>query len=403
MSEPTGRVRQSLFLGALAVSFAQFGVVTALGDVAHHFGHVATSGSLTARVGLSGSVIGVGLAIVRAASLGALFLTGLANRLGRVGAITRWFMVGLFITVLAAASPSYWLFVLCFALARPFLSSVTALIQIVTVELSAPARRVHALSIMAAGTGIGAGLSAIVHGWVRGPSGFRILFGVAVLPLLLLTPRWRVVPEPAVHSDQLLARVGSVSRDERRYLLALSSVTFTLGMISGPAGGFAFVYGESVLLLGAHRVALIVTASGLTGLAGLLVGRSVAHRVSRQPIVVTGTILSAAGSALAYFGGRGAFVAGYLLAIGAGGLVTPAHVALSTESFRHANRAVAAGWILVAGVTGAVVGLATFGVIVNSAGGAHPLRLGALVTFLISLPSLLTLRLLPDRSRLELH
>ncbi|HEY5121142.1 MAG TPA: hypothetical protein VII84_06170, partial [Acidimicrobiales bacterium] len=58
----TDRVTIVLFLVALAAGFASFGSVTALGDVAKHFGHLSTNGSLKSHVGLSGSVLGLGLA-----------------------------------------------------------------------------------------------------------------------------------------------------------------------------------------------------------------------------------------------------------------------------------------------------------------------------------------------------
>ena len=70
-------------IAAFASGFAQFGVVAALGDVARGFGQVNVGATLADQAGLSGTDLGIGLAIMRLASLGALPITGLADRFGR--------------------------------------------------------------------------------------------------------------------------------------------------------------------------------------------------------------------------------------------------------------------------------------------------------------------------------
>ena len=70
-------------VAAFASGFGQFGVVAALGDVARGFGQVNHGATLADQAGLSGTDLGIGLAIMRLASLGALPVTGLADRFGR--------------------------------------------------------------------------------------------------------------------------------------------------------------------------------------------------------------------------------------------------------------------------------------------------------------------------------
>jgi MFS family permease len=107
---------------------------------------------------------------------------------------------------------------------------------------------------------------------------------------------------------------------------------------------------------------------------------------------------------VAYGGGKAAFVIGYMGGVAAGGLLAPALAALSTELFPHSSRATAAGWIVVAGVVGAIVGLIIFGVVGDSVHvtGAGSLRLAALLTFLPLLPLLGLLYRLPESSGMEL-
>jgi len=398
------RVTLHLALLALFAGFAQFGAVASLADVARHFGHVSPTGSLSARVGLSSSVLGLGLAVLRLASLGALPLASLADRWGRRRLLRDTLLVGLAVTAAAALSPSYWIFVACFALGRPLLSTASALLQVVTVELAGARRRVGRLAVVAAGSGAGSGLSAIVHGLIRSPSAFRWLFALAVLPAFGVAWLLRRVPEPPSRDETVLARLGRIDPEFRGRLWRVAVVVGALGLIAGPANGFVFVYGESVLHVAPSRVALMVTSASVTGLAGLLASRYLAQRWGRWRTVSLGLAVSALAATAAYGGNVTLFVAGYLLGVGAGGLVTPVLTALGTEIFPHHLRATAAGWLAVAGIVGATAGLGVFGLVGDAMHQSGPaaLRWPAVVTFLPLAWTGLALRRLPDRSGAEL-
>jgi len=383
------RVTGALFLAALVAGF----------------GHGGAHGSLQSVVGLSGSALGIGLATLRLASLAALPLAALGDRWGRTRLLQRTVVVGLVATALASLSPSYWFFVLCFALARPLLSAASALVQVITVELSSTSQRIHRLAVMAAGAGLGAGVSAVLHGVVRGPDSFRWLFALALLPALFISPVLAAVPEPshgrAAHSS---TRLGAVPRVIRGRLAVVATVAFSVGMITGPANGFAFVYGEGVLRIEPGTVSVVVALSALTGIGGLLISRRLSTLLGRRWTVAIGVLATGVTSAFAYSGGRSDFIAGYLIGVGAAGVLTPAATAISTEIFSHSHRATAAGWVVVAGVLGATTGLGLFGWVGDALHSSGPtaLRVPALVTFLPLLPTLLLLGRLPESSRMEL-
>ena len=173
-------------VAAFASGFGQFGVVAALGDVAKGFGQVSTGATLVAQAGLSGTDLGIGLAIMRLASLGALPVIGLADRLGRRRMLLATVGVGLALTALAAASPTYWWFVAIFACGRPVLAATNGLAQVTAAEQTASADRAKAVALIAAGYGAGAGVIAIVHSLAAGALGFRGVFVLALVPLALL-------------------------------------------------------------------------------------------------------------------------------------------------------------------------------------------------------------------------
>jgi MFS family permease len=278
-------------------------------------------------------------------------------------------------------------------------------VQVVTVELSSTKRRIDRLAIVSAGAGIGAGLAAIFHGLIRGPDSFRWLFALALVPILFIRPMLRAVPEPTFRSTEApLARIGAVPKGVRGRVAIVGVVVFVIGVVSGPASGFTFVYGEGVLKIRPDVVALVVTLSALTGLAGLLASRYFAKAFGRRWTVALGTVLTAFTAAVAYGGGKTAFVVGYMSGVAAGGLLAPAIAAMGTELFSHSFRATAAGWVVVAGVVGAMTGLLIFGLIGDSVHvtGAGSFRLPALLTFLPLLPLLFLLMRLPESSTMDL-
>jgi MFS family permease len=385
----------------VACGFGQFGAVSSLGDVARHFGAVGETRTVASVVGLSTTVLGLGLGILRLSSLFSMPLSALADRRGRVRMLRRLVVLGLCATALAAASPNYWFFVGCFAVARPLLSASGSLLQVLVVEVSSAATRVANLAALAAAVGSGAGLSAVLHGFLRGGNSFRELFILAIVPALVLRPLVKRLPEPAYQASaaELQPALGWVPASLRGHLAILGVVAFLVGVITGPANGFAFVYGENILHITPRVVAMVVAGSAFTGLAGLWLSRSLTARLGRRLTVACGALATAATSTMAYFGGATLFTLGYLVGVAAAALLAPAAAALTTEIFPHRFRATANGWVVVAGVLGATAGLIGFGMLAAHEHGvvaSQSLRLPALLTFVPLLPLLVLVRRLPD-------
>jgi MFS family permease len=385
----------------VAVGYGQFGSTSGLGNIAKAFGIDTNQSSLTARAGLALTTLAVGIAILRAASLFALPLCALADRVGRHRVLSVCGVAGLCITACAALSPGYWWFVALFAIARPMLTATNIVSSVVTAELTSPRTRATALSVVTAGAAVGAGVSVIVPGFFRGPDGFRILFASALIPAACVAMLVRRLPEThgAVHDGAHAPRLGSIPHELRGRLAIVMGVTAALGAISGPAGGFAFVYMENFLKLHASTVTLVVTLSAIPGVLGLLLGRWLADTRGRRVTVALGVLATAAASLYAYSGGRAPFIIGYVLGVFAGGVFAPGGAAIATEPFPASVRASAGGWIVVAAVSGAIVGLAIFGPVADATGS---FAWGAAAAFLPGLPALYFLRALPETKGLVL-
>jgi MFS family permease len=381
---------------SIAAGYGQFGAVAALGDVATAFGHTVHNASITEQAGLSGTLLGVGLAVLRLASLGGLPLAALADRLGRHRTLVGWTAIGLAATIVAAASPSYWWFVVLFALGRPFLSASAALAQVVVAELSRPDRRAMALAVVTGGYGLGAGINALAHSALRGIAGFRFLFLTAAIPLVVVLVLRKQFPEPA-EQDRLeptaRLRFASVGAAHRTRLFEVLGLVFVTSAVTSPASSFVYLYAENVVHLPKGIESAMITVAALFGLGGLLVGRVVADRFGRRPAVAIGIVAVGLAALVLYAGGKTLVVIGYLVGILATGFLAPGGTALSNELFPTEVRASVAGWGIVAGVLGAVLGLLTFGALAD---GAHSFDTAALVTFLPTLPALYLLLRLPE-------
>jgi len=358
-----------LALMALCSGFGQFGAVAALGDVAKHFGHTTQGGSLVQQAGLSGSELGVGLAVLRLASLGGLPLSGLADRFGRRTMLIVTCAAGLAFTVAAAASPGYWWFVVIFALGRPLLSATNALAQVGAAEETASHDRAKAIALVAAGYGVGAGLTAVIHGLGKNTLGFRGVFALAVVPLgaIFLIRRWLVESDrftlsAAGTGTHPLAVFGAVGPAYRRRLLVVTGLSFAVSVITGPANSFIFDYAQDVLKLSGTVTAAMVVVAAPFGLVGLLMGRWLADHVGRRPTGAASMVGISLAAVLTYSGSRPALLIGYELAVLAASTFAPAAGALANELFPTSVRASVAGWNIAASVLGAVLGLVLFGV-----------------------------------------
>ena len=372
-------------IAAFASGFGQFGVVAALGDVARGFGQVSHGTSIADQAGLSGTDLGIGLAIMRLASLGALPITGLADDFGRRRMLLITVGAGLAVTVLAAASPSYWWFVAIFACGRPLLSASNGLAQVIAAEQTASAERAKAVALIAAGYGTGAGVIAIVHSLASHAIGFRGVFILALIPLALLPLIARWVQEPerftvsAAGSGHPIPVLDAVARPFRRRLLIVAILAFAISVITGPANSFGFLFAQNILHLRGIVTAGMVVGSGIAGLAGLLTGRWLADRVGRRLTGALAMVAVALLATLTYSGSAPALVFGYISAVFAASVFAPAAGALVNELFPTSVRASVVGWSTASGVLGAVAGLVIFGAVANA---EHEFGVAGVVTFL---------------------
>ncbi len=356
---------------SIGSGLAQFGVTAVIGDVAAAFGEVGDGGDLTAQIGLPATTVGLALALIRLTSLAALPVSSVADRVGRQRVLVAMSVVGLGLTTFAAPAPGFWWYVALVALARPALSGVNAVAGVVASEETRAKDRSAAIALVTAAYGVGAGLIVVGRAALGDLATFRIVTAAAVLPLLALPLIVRGTREPRIARNRLRegGMLGAVPRPYVRSVALLSVLSGLIALATGPAFSFLFVYGERVLGMSPGFLALLVVLAGPAGLVGILVGRAAADRIGRN--VAAAVSMAGTGVAVAWaYGGTDARLAvGYLLAILSSSAFAPPTGALGAELVPTRTRATLAGWITFAGVLGAVVGLAGFGVLADATGG----------------------------------
>jgi MFS family permease len=248
---------------------------------------------------------------------------------------------------------------------------------VVAAEETETRDRAKAIALMTAGYGIGAGLTALIRGVAGGELGFRGLFALALVPLAAMPLLARRLEEPdryqrlraAADPELAAARpavLGRVRTELRPRLRLLAVLAFSIAFVTGPMNTFLFVYAENALGMSRSSTAAMVLAAAPLGLVGLVIGRWAADRLGRR-ITAAGTQAAVAlAGMLTYSGSRAAVAGGYLLAILVASAYAPAFGALGSELFPTRVRATVAGWLVAAGVVGAVAGLVTFGLLTDA-------------------------------------
>lgn len=359
----------ALGVAAIGSGMGQFAITAVIGDVAAAYGTPGAGQELGDQLGLTGTTIGIALAIIRLASMASLPAASMADRFGRRPLVLGSLVVGLGLTVASVLAPGFWWWVALVALARPWLSTTNAVTGVVAAEAVTTRHRSWALAWIATAYAVGTGLVSIPRPFL--PPGYRPVMLLAGVVLFAVPWLWRHVNEPPIAArgvDDVPGVPGAVPVAHRANLARLVVVSAGLALSTGPGYTYVFLYGERILGLSRGTMSIVVLGAAPIGLVGLLVGRWIADAHGRRPGVAIGLVGVAAGFAATYQGSPVLLVTGYLFGITAGAAIGPALGAMGAEVFPTRIRATVAGWAAAAGVLGAVAGLALFGILADAMG-----------------------------------
>jgi len=354
-------------------------------------------------LGIDEGQLGLLGGIVRAGAFGAVLLSLAADRFGRRRILLLTVLAYTVLTGATAFAPNAAWFVVCQTLARAFASAETLLAVVVIAEEFEAQHRGWGIGALGAITSIGAGLAAVLFGFVDSlPGGWRALYLVGLAPLLVLawlrrsmteTERYLALERERQIAPQAVLALGSVASLLRSYpgrLLAVAGSALLIGLSLAPATFFAPKYLQDSLGWSPAAVAGLNIGGGSFAMIGNPLSGWLGDRWGRRPVASVFAVLAGI-AAVALYTSSGA-IAGLLwvlLIFGINGVeVTLA--ACAAELFPTSQRSTASGVRAFAATLGVVLGLAGVSVLRDALGSSWSAVI-ALATLALPVPLLVLL------------
>ncbi len=313
---------------------------------------------------------GLAAAIVRWGVVIAIPLAALADRIGRRKIIISLAWLAPLVISLGAFAPSFAVLVATQTVGRPLGISLTVFVLVFATEEMGTNTRAWALSILAVGSGVGAGsaVGAIPLAGISDTS-WRLVYLIGIGWLAVAYVLTRSLPETtrflALHEEQIHHTdvETHIHRDRLWMQIAVAVLT---NVFVATASIFQSRYLKDIREYSALEISLFITITTIPATVGLVAGGRLADKVGRKIVAVatvpTGTMLYALsftthGVAMWFF----AIVGGILL-----GISYPAMAVFRSELFPTAHRNMGSALIMVASLIGGSVGLIGAGVLLDN-------------------------------------
>ncbi len=356
------------------------------------------------------SHLGAVLSVIRLGYLLSLLMTPFADVFGRRRLLLYTVFGYTIFTGLIAIAPNARTFVAFEIIARAFAGAEAAIAMVIVAEEVDAAHRGWAIGLLSAVSNVGYGLAAIVFAFINTiPYGWRGLYAIALVPLVLIIPLRRVLPESTRFEKEKLEGLRPVKIWEplaqlyRAYpgrLVMMLSIAF-LGSMGGNAAGFLF----PKFLQEAHHwspgnVSSLVFFGGALGIMGSIVAGRLSDRYGRRVMGTAFLFLSPILTIWMYTAPGWSVVPAWILETFfdiAAGMILGAY---SAELFPTSYRSTAGSALAVAGTTGGALGLFLEGVLFNFT-GSHARAVCYLTVFWMVAPAIMWF--LPETSGRELE
>jgi len=329
-------------------------------------------------LGIAEAHLGNMLSIIRLGYLVSLLLSPLADVFGRRRLLLYTIVGYTLFTALSALAQQERTFVAAQFLARAFSGAEATVSLVILVEEVDAAVRGWAIGMQGALAITGYGLAAIVFSMIAIiPYGWRGLFALAVLPLVLIIPLRRALPESRRFEDETLAGerprniwqpLAALVRVYPRRLAMLVAVSFLNSMGWSPAGLFFPKYLQEALGWTPGQVSSLVVFGGAIGILGSIVAGRLSDRVGRRTAGSLFMFVAPVFAVWMYTTRTDAVIWMWIVRLFLDTAAATILNAYSVELFPTSHRSAAASALTVAGTTGAALGLFLEGVLYGAAG-----------------------------------
>jgi putative MFS transporter len=356
------------------------------------------------------SHLGAMLSLVRLGYLLSLLMTPFADVFGRRRLLLYTVFGYTIFTGLIAIAPGERTFVVFEIIARAFAGAEAAIAMVIVAEEVDAAHRGWAIGLLGGVSSIGYGLAAVVFAFINViPYGWRGLYAIALLPLLLIIPLRRTLPESARFEKEKLEGLKPVKIWEPvvqlytaypRRLVMMLSIAF-LGSMGGNASGFLFPkFLQETHHWSPGNVSSLFLFGGALGIMGSIVAGRLSDRHGRRVMGATFLFLSPVLTIWMYTASGWSIVPAWILETFFDIAASTILNAYSAELFPTSYRSTAGSALAVAGTTGGALGLFFEGVLYNFT-GSHARAVCYLTVFWIISPMIMWF--LPETSGRELE
>jgi MFS family permease len=373
---------------------------------------------------ISEAALGNLLTLIRLGYIGSLVVTPLADVFGRRRLLLYTVVAYTIFTGLAAIAPTAHFFVACEMFARVFAGAEgTVALVILSEEVDAGVRG-WAIGLLSALASVGFGIAALAFAGINViPFGWRGLYALALIPLVLIIPLRQVLPESQRFEREQLAGTGPANilvplkalfSAYPGRLIMLMSCSF-LGNMGGNPQGFFF----SKYLQEAHgwtpgNVSSLYFMGGALGIMGSIIAGRLSDRFGRRTMGATFYVLAAALAFWLYSSYSSARITLPLLHTSFSAVIpiwifqvffdvasSTIGAAYGAELFPTSYRSTAGSVLAVTGTTGGALGFFIEGLLYRST-GSHWTAIRYLTLVWLAVPVMMIL-FFPETAGLELE
>ncbi len=313
------------------------------------------------------SQLGAMLSFIRFGYILTFFLTPLADVFGRRRLLLYTIYGYTILTGLSALAPNERSFVILQIFARAFAGAEGIVALVILVEEVDAGVRGWTVGLLGALSSVGYGLAAGVFALVNViPYGWRGLYALALIPLVIIIPLRRSLPESHRYEDEArgpehtsnpLVPVMALFRAYPGRLGLLMSVAF-LGSMGGNAAGMFFPkYLQEAHGYSPGNVSTLFIVGGAVGILGNIVVGRLSDRIGRRTMGSICYFFAPLLTILIYNSSGAMVIPAWILELfldSASGTIVAAY---SAELFPTSHRSTAGSALSVAGTTGGAIGL----------------------------------------------